>query len=228
MRVWANTTIVGPLFIGIAAFLPGCATVRPVEAPNEPVQAMTSVDGTAQRLAFETRHGGRFGWPGLPDAAGAVLRLTSRGWTGPDVTVATLTSQNPNAYVLADGHVYMTAGLLDLVCTEDELAAVLAHEIAHLEDLSGFTNADMGMEDRLRIEVEADRRAADRLVRLGYEPTALITMIERLSSEQADGWARQRREELISFLYAQWEGGGIGDIGAASPSYCEALTGHDR
>lgn len=228
MRVRANPSAVGLVCIGVPAFLPGCTALRPVEAPAEPVQAITSVDGTAQRLAFENRHGGRFGWPGLPDAADAVLRLTAHDWSGPEVTVATLSTPNPNAYVLADGHVYMTAGLLDLVCTEDELAAVLAHEISHLEDLSGFTNADLDIDARLRIEVETDRRAADRLARMGYEPTALITMIERLSSEQADGWARQRREELMSFLYAQWEAADPGPTGAPSPSYCEALTGDGR
>lgn len=39
--------------------------------------------------------------------------------------------REPNAFTLPGGHVYVTTGLLDFVRSEHELAAVLAHEIAH-------------------------------------------------------------------------------------------------
>ena len=38
----------------------------------------------------------------------------------------------PNAFALPGGHVYVTRGLLSLVNSEDELAGVIGHEIAHV------------------------------------------------------------------------------------------------
>jgi predicted Zn-dependent protease len=39
----------------------------------------------------------------------------------------------PNAFALPDGHVYVSRGLLALMNSEDELAGVMGHEIAHVE-----------------------------------------------------------------------------------------------
>lgn len=39
---------------------------------------------------------------------------------------------DPNAFALPGGHVYVTRGLLALVNSEDELAGVMGHEIAHV------------------------------------------------------------------------------------------------
>lgn len=41
-------------------------------------------------------------------------------------------AEEPNAFALPGGYVYVTRGLLALVNSEDELAAVLAHEIGHV------------------------------------------------------------------------------------------------
>jgi len=38
----------------------------------------------------------------------------------------------PNAFALPDGHIYVSRGLLELANGEDELAGVLAHEVAHV------------------------------------------------------------------------------------------------
>ena len=39
---------------------------------------------------------------------------------------------DPNAFAMPGGYVYITTGLLKMIESEDELAAVLAHEIAHV------------------------------------------------------------------------------------------------
>ena len=41
--------------------------------------------------------------------------------------------QQPNAFALPGGHIYISRGLLCLVNTEDELAGILGHEIMHSE-----------------------------------------------------------------------------------------------
>jgi predicted Zn-dependent protease len=39
--------------------------------------------------------------------------------------------QEPNAFAIPGGHIFITSGLIRLVDTEDELAGVIGHEIAH-------------------------------------------------------------------------------------------------
>jgi predicted Zn-dependent protease len=39
--------------------------------------------------------------------------------------------QEPNAFAIPGGHIFITSGLIRLVGTEDELAGVIGHEIAH-------------------------------------------------------------------------------------------------
>lgn len=46
---------------------------------------------------------------------------------------AVLDSQDINAFAAPGGYVFITKGLLDILSSEAELAAVLAHEIAHTE-----------------------------------------------------------------------------------------------
>jgi len=126
-------------------------------------------------------------------------QVAGEDWDGPRLEARVLNTEQPNAYVLAGGVVYVTVGLLDRICTEDELAAVIAHELGHLEDGGGFNVAGLTMTDRLWVEVEADRRAVWRLIDLGYDPATLMVMVERLADEQPPGWAGQRRQ-LISEL----------------------------
>jgi len=59
------------------------------------------------------------------------------GWTsdliGYDYRVLVLRDDDPNAFAVAGGNIYLTTGLLELVETPNELDFVLAHEIAHIE-----------------------------------------------------------------------------------------------
>jgi len=41
-------------------------------------------------------------------------------------------SEEPNAFALPGGYIYVTRGILPLMQTEDELAGVMAHEIIHV------------------------------------------------------------------------------------------------
>ena len=193
----ARLKLVCVVFAGIAA---GCASTPSPPARPSAIQAMTSVDTSWQRIAFERRHGGC-----LEDGAAAALarivqRLTGQDWEGPVVQTQILSSPNPNAYVLASGYMYVTVGLLDLACTDDELAAVVAHELAHLQDARGFASSGFSMSDRLGVEMDADLRAAWRLIETRYEPAALVDMIARLADEQPEGWANSRRQQLEAFL----------------------------
>jgi predicted Zn-dependent protease len=52
-------------------------------------------------------------------------------WNG--YHVAILDTQEINAFATSGGHVFLTRGLIACTSTEDELASVIAHEIAHIQ-----------------------------------------------------------------------------------------------
>ena len=76
----------------------------------------TSSDAAAN--ARVRRVGGR-----IVEASG----LTNRSWD-----YAVFVSQTPNAFVLPSGKIGVTTGLLALVRNDDQLAAVIGHEVGHV------------------------------------------------------------------------------------------------
>lgn len=113
----------------------------------------------------------------------------------------------PNASSIPGGHVYVTTGLLSALKTEAELAAVLAHEVTHidvkhciavvqykvkLDKIAGVTIetlADVGYGMLLRPgyseaqETEADAGALHLLYDAGYHPMALVYAFERIDKD---------------------------------------------
>ena len=112
-----------------------------------------------------------------------------------------------NAFAAPGGFVFVTTGLLNFVENEDELAFVLAHEIAHIEMDHGLNairqnegaklfqsaTGDMGMDglfgDLLAwgengyskdLEQEADLRGGEIMASLGYDWQSGINVIKRL------------------------------------------------
>ncbi len=125
--------------------LGGCATpqyaIRPTPTPDESAWV---VDLERTISAYQARelerqgsrliHAGERLW-GF-DVAG-VLRRLSRVTERPGLSyrVVLLQDPDPNAVALADGRVYVTSGMLNYLSSrgsrEDELAAILSHELAH-------------------------------------------------------------------------------------------------
>ena len=100
------------------------------------------------------------------------------------------------AYPLPGGKVLLTLGMLKQVKNESELAAVLAHEIAHVlkrhqvQSLSSDSaQANLGA---ITValppaqEFEADRMAAVLLARAGYDPAAYLKVLVRLQSDRSN------------------------------------------
>ncbi|MCW5623437.1 MAG: M48 family metallopeptidase [Burkholderiales bacterium] len=150
------------------------------------------------RSAFDTLKSG------LPDAAR--LRLEFRA--APDV--------GPNAFALPGGTIIVTDELVELAESDEEVLAVLAHEIGHVElrhsmrhliqnsavaaaiatltgDVASLTGAVVGVPTVLAttaysraFETEADEYAYGLLRRHGIPPAALGDMLERLSEAFGD------------------------------------------
>jgi len=187
-----------------------------------------------------------------------------------------------NGLATPGGHVFVTRGLLRLATTEDEVAAILAHEISHVAyrhgaeaimetrgrnlalraealnyrvaavglDSSAVGRATGVLEERVQSvinkllgdgysqesEVEADLGATQILLRLGYDPYAMVRVLERLEeSERRAGSVKRgfhqthpnpgRRIREIERRLRNYGGLTTVDSGVASRRYEAALGG---
>ena len=89
---------------------------------------------SSQRLTFIRRYGGLVKQQQLKDLVGGIgLNLArAANYQEEPLEFFVLKSQVPNAFAWDSKTVFVTIGLLELVESKDELAAVLAHEIGHL------------------------------------------------------------------------------------------------
>lgn len=133
-----------------------------------------------------------------------------------------------NAFALPGGHVYIGAGLVALMDSEDELAAVLGHEIEHIDHYHCAERVQT--EQRLRRiplggliripislfeagyskdqELEADREGTKLAVWAGYSPLGAVRMFEtydRLYKEYVQR-AKSPQEELSTVAIQTIEG----------------------
>ena len=133
-----------------------------------------------------------------------------------------------NAFALPGGHVFIGAGMLDLMDSEDELAAILGHEIEHIDHYHCAERVQL--EARLRHlplrglielpvqlfevgyskeqELEADREGTRLAVWASYSPLGAIRMFEamdRLYREQTAA-AHSPQEELTQVALGTLEG----------------------
>ena len=113
-----------------------------------------------------------------------------------------------NAFALPGGHVVVGRGLFALVQSEDELAAVLGHEIAHVDDRHAIerlqyelASRKLGLEDVYRVgsmpsalfeagytkeqELEADRVGLEFAVEAGYSAGGVVALMERFEKMEA-------------------------------------------
>jgi len=141
--------------------------------------------------------------------------------------VAILDSPDFNAFASPGGHIFLTRGLVEAATSEDMLAAVLAHELAHVilghglgmirtmefagdaaaiagraadfvgaeseaaARLMSFRDSVSGIVDALvrsgysrDQEFAADRKAVEILIAAGYNPRALVEMLQILQRQQ--------------------------------------------
>jgi predicted Zn-dependent protease len=122
-----------------------------------------------------------------------------------------------NAFALPGGHIYVFTGLRKVVQTDDELAAVLAHEITHSEQhhyarqysraskrgailgivsaVVGLPNlaaqalsiADLSLTQRYSrgLELESDTQGMQRMVRAGFNPRGMVSLLEKMAKEES-------------------------------------------
>jgi predicted Zn-dependent protease len=133
-----------------------------------------------------------------------------------------------NAFAVPGGHVYIGAGLLGLMDSEDELAAVLGHEIEHIDHyhcaervqteqalrripLSAFFELPIELFQAgysKNQELEADREGTRLAVETGYSANGAIRMFETFQRlyDEYRGRARTPQEELSQVTRDTLEG----------------------
>jgi predicted Zn-dependent protease len=95
-----------------------------------------------------------------------VARKSSRPKTYRGYHFAVLESLEPNAFACPGGIILITRGMLKLCANEDELAAALAHEVAHVAHRDGVNSivksrwAEVAAERRIAAAKERGGRAA--------------------------------------------------------------------
>jgi beta-barrel assembly-enhancing protease len=135
-------------------------------------------------------------------------------------TFTVLRDRAPYAFTIGAGHIYLAEGVLAFVRNEEELAAILAHEIGH--QLSGHlsTPTESGSRRPLGLtsnrpaasyqqkvgsltqvydlgkEEDADRRAIHILQRAGFDPHALVKVLKKLPSGGAYHYYNDERRTL--------------------------------
>lgn len=114
-----------------------------------------------------------------------------------------------NAFALPGGHVVVGLGLLRIIRTEDELAAVLGHEIAHVDNRDAIEHLQyelaskrLGLGDLYRLgapaveifeagytkqqEFQADRTGLSFAVAAGYSPMGAVTLMKRFQKLESN------------------------------------------
>ena len=124
------------------ACLTGCATidqqgitVQHIEAPAAP-RVITESTSSAEHKRMVALFGGEYKDPAVSRYLDAVLaKLTGTGeLEGRTYRVTILNTPIVNAFALPSGDLFVTRGLLALSNDGSEVAAVMAHEIAHVTE----------------------------------------------------------------------------------------------
>ena len=127
-----------------------------------------------------------------------------------------LADEDVNAFSLPGGYVFVNRGLLDAAQSDDEVAAVLAHEIAHITTRHAVKRAESGMGLTLvqlatiatrqgaaaqgfsvatqaarlayarQDELEADRLGVKYMRAAGFDPTAMLRFLSTLQGIHQD------------------------------------------
>ena len=109
----------------------------------------------------------------------------------------------------------VTDELLKLTESEDELAAVLAHEISHGVDyrqgmFKGYFSYLGSQLNSKKYEYKADKRAVDYMVKAGYNPLASIITLNKIATQGRYDWhsshplTSRRMSEIYEYIYTKY------------------------
>lgn len=107
-----------------------------------------------------------------------------------------LDSDQLDALSLPGGRIYVTRALYDRLGRDDLVAAMLAHEMAHLAAKDHFKPRPRNPDQALGKELSADAFAADLLEAAGLGRAALLDLITVIEDTLPDGWVQARTANI--------------------------------
>ena len=184
---------------GVLLYAVGC------HLPTQPLSASFSAQGDTEALAgakvapaVEARFGGVVQDPIAEQRMTLIahqLAKASLELHAP-FRCRLLASNQTNAVSLPGGRIYLTQGLYHKLSDDASIAAVLAHEMAHIIAKDHFKPRCRNLDDALARELAADKKGAVYLEAAGFSPQALIAPIGLIRSIQPSGWADIRIANL--------------------------------
>ena len=125
-------------------------------------------------------------------------------------------SRTKNAYSRhCDRQIVLYRGLYNRLSSDDEIAAVLSHEISHSVDsyngvLRGyFSNWGNAFAPK-KYEYKADKRGVDYMVNAGYNPVAMIVVMSKAFPQRRFDWCSthpltsRRMMEVYEYIYKKY------------------------
>lgn len=104
-----------------------------------------------------------------------------------------------NAASLPDGRLYITSGFYDQLGDDAHLAAVIAHELAHIAASDHTRGRCCDSEQALQRESAADVAGIAYLAHAGYPSGAMGEVIALIADEQPAGWIETRLSAAQQF-----------------------------
>lgn len=127
------------------------------------------------------------------------------------------TKRTKNAYSDSrNRQIVMYRGLYNHLSSDDEIAAILAHEISHSVDsyngcFRGFFTPISYHFATKKYEYKADKRGVDYMVNAGYNPVAMIVMMSKAFPQQRYDWwwfshplTSRRMMEVYAYIYKKY------------------------
>lgn len=139
--------------------------------------------------------------------------LVNSDYRGP-LVVKLIRGERVTAFAVMGGYLYVDESILVMSSSEDEVAAVVAHEVAHIaarhgaevvsfrqfmrSRTAGATSLDIAVRERVRdSELEADELALQYLARTGYDPAALASILDKIKTREGVDGTFQDGVQLI-------------------------------
>ena len=184
-----------PLALGLILLLAACAG-HDIEIPKQaglPPSAPQTVGAdtiaSAEHKRLVAQFGGEYHWPAAQDYLNNILaRLASDSEAqGKAYRVTILNSPVVNAFALPSGNLYVTRGLLALANDTSEVAAVMAHEIAHVTARHAAQRAELEKQSAVisrAARVIQNQEKGQELLHLSQRSLASFSRQQELDADQ--------------------------------------------